>query len=96
MWPAEIQAFFQRNLSLSYSGLKEQASLSAFFMFFSVFAYSSIFKMEATCSSETTAVFQGATYRYILENKTLHNRCSENLKSYFISFFFLYLCICVL
>jgi hypothetical protein len=37
---------------------------------------------------ETTVEFQGATSRYISEDKTLHNHRSEYLKSYFSSSFF--------
>jgi hypothetical protein len=38
--------------------------------------------MEATCSSETPVDFQQTTRRYTPEDRTLHNHCSENLKSY--------------
>jgi hypothetical protein len=40
--------------------------------------------MEETCSSETSADFQLTTRRYISEDRTLHNHCCENLKSYII------------
>jgi hypothetical protein len=45
-------------------------------------AYSSTLKMEAKCSSETSVVFQRTIRRYIHENRTLHNHCYGNLKSY--------------
>jgi hypothetical protein len=44
-------------------------------------AYSTL-KMEAMCSSETSVNFQQATWRFIPEDRTLHNHRSENLKSY--------------
>jgi hypothetical protein len=37
-------------------------------------------KMEATCSSETSADFQRTTQRYIPEDRILHNQPCENLK----------------
>jgi hypothetical protein len=40
--------------------------------------------MEATCSSETSDLFQRTTWRYIPEDATLHNHRCENLK-FFIS-----------
>jgi hypothetical protein len=43
---------------------------------------SSTLKMEAICSSETLVDAQRTTWRYIPEVDTLHNHCSENLKSY--------------
>jgi uncharacterized metal-binding protein len=39
-------------------------------------------KMEATCSSKTLGDFQWTTWRYIPQERTLHNRCCRNLKSY--------------
>jgi hypothetical protein len=45
-------------------------------------AYSSTFKMDAICSSETSVDFQRTTRRYIPEDGTLHNHRCENLKSY--------------
>jgi hypothetical protein len=38
--------------------------------------------MEATCSPETTVNFQRTTWRYISEDRILHNYRYENLKSY--------------
>jgi hypothetical protein len=38
--------------------------------------------MEAICSSETSVNFRPTTWRYILEDSTLHNHCCEDLKSY--------------
>jgi hypothetical protein len=37
-----------------------------------VLAYSSTLKMEATCSSETSADFHQTTWRYIPEEKSVH------------------------
>jgi hypothetical protein len=45
-------------------------------------AYSTTLKMEAACSTETLLDFQQTTRRYIPEDRTIHNHCSENLKSY--------------
>jgi hypothetical protein len=39
-------------------------------------------KTEAVCSSETSAEFQQITWRYIPEDRTLHNYHCEYLKSY--------------
>jgi hypothetical protein len=44
------------------------------------FAYSSTLKREATCSSETSVVFQWTVRRYIPEDRTLHIQRCENLK----------------
>jgi hypothetical protein len=46
------------------------------------FAYPSNLKMEATCSSETSADFQWTTWGYTPEDRTLHNHRCENLISY--------------
>jgi hypothetical protein len=88
MWFVEIQPLFRRILFPAYSGLKVRASLSAFFMFFSVFAYSSVLKIKAACSSETTVEFQGATRRHVLENKTLDTTTALRISQivYFSSF----------
>jgi hypothetical protein len=47
----------------------------------SCLAYSSVLKMEVTCSFEITADFQRTTRHYIPEQRTLHNHRCENLKS---------------
>jgi hypothetical protein len=47
-------------------------------------AYSSIPKMEAICSSETSVDFQRPTRRNIPEDSTLHNHRYEKLKSYIL------------
>jgi hypothetical protein len=44
----------------------------------------STLKMEAICSPETSVDFQWTTPRYIAGDRTLHNHCCENLKSYMI------------
>jgi hypothetical protein len=46
----------------------------------SCLAYSSTLKMEATCSFETSLDIQQSTLHYILENRTLLNHRSENLR----------------
>jgi hypothetical protein len=38
--------------------------------------------MEAICSSETSIDFQRTTQRYIPDDSSLHNQCSEDLNSY--------------
>jgi hypothetical protein len=48
----------------------------------SCLAYSSTLKMEETCPSETLVDFQQTTQCYIPEDRSLHNHCCENLKSY--------------
>jgi hypothetical protein len=47
----------------------------------SSFAYSWTLKIEASFSSETSVGFYQTTRRYNPEDRTLHNHCSENLKS---------------
>jgi hypothetical protein len=42
--------------------------------------------MEATYSSETSVDFQQTTWRYILEDITLHNYSFEDIKSYEIKY----------
>jgi hypothetical protein len=44
--------------------------------------YSSILKIEETCSSETSVNLQRTMRRYIPEDINPHNHRSENLKSY--------------
>jgi hypothetical protein len=55
---------------------------SACFILLSWLVHSSILKMEATCSSKVSVDFQRTTRCYIPENRTLHNHCCVNLKSY--------------
>jgi hypothetical protein len=45
-------------------------------------AHSTSLKMEATCSSETSADFQQTTGRYIPEDRILHSHRCESFKSY--------------
>jgi hypothetical protein len=47
-------------------------------------AYSTTLKMEVICSSKMLVDFQWTTPCYITEDRTLHNHCCENLKSYMI------------
>jgi hypothetical protein len=47
-----------------------RALLATCFMLVSCLAYSSILKMEATCSPETSVDFQQTTLRYIPEYRT--------------------------
>jgi hypothetical protein len=43
--------------------------------------FTSILKMEATCSSENSAAFDRVTLRYIPEDRTLRKHSCENLRS---------------
>jgi hypothetical protein len=52
------------------------------FKLVSCLPYSWTLKVEATCYSETTVDFQWNTRLYIPGDRTLHNHCSKNLKSY--------------
>jgi hypothetical protein len=52
------------------------------FKLVSCLAYSSTLKTEATFSSETSADFQWTSWRYIPEDRTIHNYRCETLKSY--------------
>jgi hypothetical protein len=47
-------------------------------MLVSYLASYSTLKMDATCSSERSVDFQGATQCYIPEDRTLHNHCYED------------------
>jgi hypothetical protein len=53
-------------------------------------AYSSTLIMDATCSSVTLVVCKRTTCCYIPEDRTLHNHCCGNLKSYISLYLFLY------
>jgi hypothetical protein len=65
--------------------------LSPAFTLVSCSTYCSTLKMEAMCSSETSADFQRTTRHYIPEYNcsTLHNLSCENLKSYKCLHFYL-------
>jgi hypothetical protein len=67
--------FFQFNIYLP-------RVLVTCFMLVSFLACSSTLRMEVTRFSETLSGFQQSTQRCILEGRTLHNHCCENLKSY--------------
>jgi hypothetical protein len=58
------------------------AELATSFMLF--FSWLTL-KMEATCSSETSVNFHRATWRYIPEDRTLHNHRCENHRPYIAS-----------
>jgi hypothetical protein len=57
------------------------ALLAACFMLVSYMAYSSIVKMEAKCSFETSVYFEWITRHCIPEDKTHYNHRSNNLES---------------
>jgi hypothetical protein len=61
---------------------KQESGLKAGGKLVSCLAYSSILKMKATCSSETSVDFQRTLWCCIPEDKALHGRCSENHKPY--------------
>jgi hypothetical protein len=44
--------------------------------------YLSTLRMEATCSSEMSVDFQRTTWRYVAEDRTLHNHRCHNLKPF--------------
>jgi hypothetical protein len=67
---------------LIFTGLHGIALLATCFMPVSCLAYSLLQKMEETYSSRILADFQRTTQHYIPEDRTLHNHCCENLKSY--------------
>jgi hypothetical protein len=54
-------------------------------MLVSYVSFSSTLKMEAKCSSETSADFQWTTWRYSPEDRTVRNDRCENLKSCVVS-----------
>jgi hypothetical protein len=55
--------------------------LATCFMLFSCLSYSSTMKEEEICFSQMLADFQRSTQCYVLEDRTLHNCCCENVKS---------------
>jgi hypothetical protein len=57
-------------------------SASYLLLLVSCLAYSSILKMEATCSPEMSVDFQRITWRYIPDDKILHNHLCQNQKTY--------------
>jgi hypothetical protein len=57
-------------------------------MLVSCLASSSTLKIEAICSSETSADFQQTIWPYIPEDLTLHNFQCENLRSYIANLIF--------
>jgi hypothetical protein len=67
---------------LNKKAARARALLATGFMLVSCLAYSSTLKMEAVCSSETSADFQRTTLNHIPVDKILHNHRCENLKSY--------------
>jgi hypothetical protein len=64
---------------------KQVASRTFAFTLVSFSAYSPTLKIEATCSSEMLVHFQRTTWRYVPEDRTLHNHGCKNLKSYTVS-----------
>jgi hypothetical protein len=49
--------------------------------------FSSTLRMEAICSSETSAEYQRTTRHYISEDRTLHNHRCENLRFHWLTLF---------
>jgi hypothetical protein len=66
------------------------------FTLVSCFTYFLTLKMEATCSSETSVVFQWTTQHYILEDRTLQLWCWYNNICNFFSYAIYWLPILVL
>jgi hypothetical protein len=56
--------------------------LATCFMLDSCLPHPSKLKMQAIFFSETSVRFQRTTWRYVPEDRTLHKRLCENLKSY--------------
>jgi hypothetical protein len=59
-----------------------QSSAVNCLMLVSFLAYSLMQKIELTCSSEMSFVFQWTSWHYIPEDMGLHNHCRDDLKSY--------------
>jgi hypothetical protein len=74
--------------NIQHQPTASNALLATCFMLLSCSAYFLTLKMEAICSSEKSVHFQWTTRRYIPEDRTLHNHCCENLKSYIFLFIF--------
>jgi hypothetical protein len=81
--PAKVNPTFRRNMPLPSPGSKKQeiSKFANFFVLVSCLAYSSIMKMEDTCSSETSIDFQLTTRRYIPEARTLRISCKLSKES---------------
>jgi hypothetical protein len=91
--PLKVNRYFGGTCCLHLQGRKigqarnqREPESKQSFTLVSCLAYSSTLKMEATCSSETSADFQRTTRRYISEDRTVHNHGCENLKSYTFQF----------
>jgi hypothetical protein len=54
-------------------------------MLVSYLAYSYAIKTEAKYIPETSVGFKRTTWRYVTEDRTIHNHRCENLKSYHIT-----------
>jgi hypothetical protein len=65
--------------------LSKLCSLPPAFTLVSCSDYSSILKLEAICSSETSVNVQRTTSCYFPGDRTLHNHRCENLKSYILT-----------
>jgi hypothetical protein len=76
-----------RALACDYSFSKRIALSVTCVMLLSCLVCSSTVKLEATSSSEKSMDFRRATWRYIPEDRTLHNHRYENLKSYKLTLF---------
>jgi hypothetical protein len=73
MWSVKSQPTFRRNMSPP----SFRVCLPPAFTPVSCSAYSSILKMEATCSSEKSVDFQRTTQRYIPEDITFQGQCMK-------------------
>jgi hypothetical protein len=67
--------------------LQGRPLISTCFTLIYCLAYNLTLKMNAKYSSEMSVEFQQTTWRYIPEDRTLHNHRCENLKSYIIRFY---------
>jgi hypothetical protein len=85
--PMKVNRRFGKISPPPWTRIKQAAGrvlLATWFMLVSLLAYSSSLKMEATCSSEILFDFQRITRCSIPEDRTLHNHCCEDLKSYIV------------
>jgi hypothetical protein len=82
MYSVKSQPTFWRNMLPPSSGLKSKPCKKPERSRQHVMLNSSTLMMEAICSLKCRDDFQWTTKFFILEDRTLHNHCCENFKSY--------------
>jgi hypothetical protein len=74
------RTYQEKYMNLSRRNRRMESSTC--FILVSCFIYSSILKIEATCSSKMSVEFQQNTRRYIPEDRTLHNEKCHSFRKF--------------